>query len=459
MQTEEHIHFVGIGGVGMSAIATVLRDEGYTVSGSDIRSTEVTDRLQARGIHVDIGHDATHVSGATTVVYSTAIRPDNPEVVEAKRRGIPVVHRSKMLARLMKGRKGIAVTGTHGKTTTSSMIAAVFEYAGLEPTIVIGGDLYDLGSNGKLGSGEHVIVEACESDESFLNLEPCSEVVTNIEADHLDIHGSLEHIAESFRKFMAMIPPDGFLITCWDSRTVREVSADVGREYISYGFNSGADYTARDIQAHEHAVSFTADCRGRSLGRFDLQLPGRQNALNALGCIAASEATGIDPERIREALASFRGVKRRFEILGVVNGAIVVDDYAHHPTEIRATLAAAQAGWQRRRIAVFQPHLYSRTKLLLTEFGAAFDAADELIVTDIYAAREEPMDGVHAGLLVDEVRRRDPSKPVRLISEKDAIVRHLREHADPGDMVLILGAGDIREVGEVLVREGPPDAR
>ncbi len=451
MQTREHIHFVGIGGVGMSAIATVLREQGYIVSGSDIRATEVTERLRARGIHVDIGHDAAHVAGVTTVVYSTAIRPTNPEILAAAQRGIPVIHRSKMLARLMEGREGIAVSGTHGKTTTSSMIANVFERAGLEPTIVIGGDLHDIGSNGKLGSGRHIIVEACESDGSFLNLRPCSEVVTNVEADHLDVHGSLEHIAESFRKFIAKVPPEGFLVACWDSPTLRQLSAGAGRKAISYGFNSGADYVADDIEARECSISFSASCRNRPLGRFTIQLPGRQNVLNALACIAVCQSAGIDLEQTREALAQFRGVKRRFEILGTVNGAMVVDDYAHHPTEIRATLAAARTGWDRHMVVVFQPHLYSRTRFLLKEFGAAFDAADELIFTDIYAAREDPVEGVHSGLLVDEVRRRDPSKPVQFISSKEDIVRYLRGRVRPRQMVLILGAGDIREVGEALV--------
>jgi len=457
LHTQERIHFVGIGGVGMSAIATVLREQGYTVSGSDIRDTEVTERLRAHGIHVDIGHDAAHVAGVTTVVYSTAIRPTNPEIVAAIQRGIPVVHRSQMLARLMEGRKSIAVSGTHGKTTTSSMIANVFERAGLEPTIVIGGDLHDIGSNGKLGSGKHIIVEACESDGSFLNLRPCSEVVTNVEADHLDVHGSLDHIVDSFRKFMAMVPPEEFLVACWDSPTLREISAHAGREAISYGFNSGADYVAHDIEARECSISFSASRRNQPLGRFTLRLPGRQNVLNALACIAVCQSAGIDLEQTRDALAEFHGVKRRFEILGTISGAIVVDDYAHHPTEIRATLAAARAGWDRHIIVVFQPHLYSRTQFLLKEFGAAFDAADELIFTDIYAAREDPVEGVHSGLLVDEVRRRNPAKPVRLISSKEDIVRHLREHARPKQMVLILGAGDIREVGEALVREEPSD--
>jgi UDP-N-acetylmuramate--alanine ligase len=453
----ERIHFVGIGGIGMSAIAAVLREQGCSVSGSDIRATEVTQRLEARGIQVHIGHNASYVNGATTVVYSTAIQPSNPEILEARRQGIPVLHRSEMLRRLMRGRKGIAVAGTHGKTTTSSMIARVLEHAGLDPTIVIGGDLYDIGCNGKLGTGEHIVVEACESDESFLNLEPSSEVITNIEADHLDVHGSLAHIVESFRKFMAMAPAEGFLVACWDSPTLREIAGEMGRRPTSYGLNSGADYTASGIEACERMTSFSATYQGESLGRFRLCLPGRQNVLNALACIAASRAAGLELEQIREALAQFRGVKRRFEILGVVDGVMVVDDYAHHPTEIRATLAAAEAGWRRRKIAVFQPHLYSRTKLLLAEFGAAFDAADELIVTDIYAARELPIEGVHSGLLVDEVRRRDPAKPVTLISEKAEIVRHLRERVRPGDMVLVLGAGDIREVGETLVREAHSD--
>ncbi|MGH7396223.1 MAG: UDP-N-acetylmuramate--L-alanine ligase, partial [Candidatus Rokuibacteriota bacterium] len=392
----QHIHFVGIGGVGMSGIAEVLLTLGYRVTGSDARRSETVERLERLGAKVFLGHEAAHVEGAHVLVYSSAVARDNVEVHAARQRGVPVIGRAEMLAELMRLKYGIAIAGTHGKTTTTSMVAAVLGGGGLDPTVVVGGRVHALGANARLGQGEFLVAEADESDGSFLKLTPTIAVVTTVDAEHLDHYADLDAIVGAFLAFVNKVPFYGCAVVCLDDQNVQRMIPHIEKRVVTYGLAAGADLMARRLQFSGMRSEFEAVHRGKSLGSVVLQLPGRHNVLNAL----AAASVGLDLEmpfdRIQAALASFAGVQRRFQIRGEAQGVLVVDDYGHHPAEIRATLAAAKAGFDRRVITVFQPHRYSRTQHLLNDFLTAFYQSDVLIVMDIYAAGEAPIPGVHA---------------------------------------------------------------
>jgi UDP-N-acetylmuramate--alanine ligase len=379
------------------------------------------------------------------------VKEDNPELQEARRRGLGLTTRAAMLGELMADTASIAVAGTHGKTTTTGMIASIFEAAGADPTVVIGGDLPTIGGNARAGRSPFFVAEACEAFRSFHELRPLVAVVTNIEADHLDTYGSLDGVIEGFGQFVGQIRPSGAAILCWDDANVRRLLPHLGCRQLRYGLEDSAELCAVDVEVVTETPRFTARWRGGLLGEFELGVPGRHNVLNALAALGVAFEVGLAPEAAREGLRRFGGVGRRFERLGEPGGVLVVDDYAHHPSELVATLAAARAALRRPITAVFQPHLYSRTQQLMAEFAASFAQADRVIVTDIYPAREAPIPGVSAEALVAAIRVCEPGKEVRYVGPKEAVVPILAEEAQPGDAVLTLGAGDIRVVGEALV--------
>ncbi len=457
------IHFVGVGGIGMSGIAELLANLGYDVSGSDARRSEITDRLATLGVAIGVGHDPAQVAGADVVVTSSAIPADNPEVVAARRRGVPVIPRAEMLAELMRLRYGIAVAGAHGKTTTTSMIALVFERAGLDPTAVIGGRLSAFGSNARLGRGEYMVVEADESDRSFLKLSPAIAVITNIDREHMESYGDWATLQRAFADFANKVPFYGAVVACTDDAAVRELLPELSRRLITYAL----DDRAADVVGRGMALeAFGSTCevlqrRGdetRSLGRLRLRVPGRHNLLNALGTVAVALEAGIAFELIAAALDEFHGAERRFQLRGEARGVMVVDDYGHHPTEIAAVIAAARAGLDRRVVVVFQPHRYSRTRLLMREFGKALGAADEVILTDIYAAGEAPVAEVTVEAVADAVRAASPI-PVRIVKAVNELPEAVAALARRGDLVVTLGAGSIGGVGErILAALGGADA-
>ncbi|MBZ0160722.1 UDP-N-acetylmuramate--L-alanine ligase [Candidatus Methylomirabilis sp.] len=445
-----HIHFVGIGGVGMSGIAEVLHNLGYQISGSDLKISEHTLRLQALGVIVQIGHDSAHVQDADVVVRSSAVSPENPEIVAAKAHAIPVIQRAEMLAELMRMKYGVAVAGTHGKTTTTSMVATVLARAGLDPTVVIGGRLDALGSNAKLGQGEFMVAEADESDGSFLKLTPTIAVVTTIDAEHLDYYRDLQQIKETFLEFINKVPFYGSAILCLDQEEIRDLLPRVQKRIVSYGCSEQADLTAEGVSLTGLGSAFKARFRGEPLGEVQLRVPGLHNISNALAAIAVGLELEIEFAVIRTALGEFSGVVRRFQVKGNPQDIMVVDDYAHHPAEIQATLRAARDGFERRLIAVFQPHRYSRTSKLLHEFAPAFDLADQVIITEIYPAGEAPIDGVSGRRLADGIAGRGRSK-VLYVERKEEIPDRVVDLARPGDLVITMGAGDIWKTGEQIV--------
>ena len=452
----QHIHFVGVGGVGMSGIAEVLLTLGYRVTGSDARRSETVERLERLGAKVYLGHEGTQVEGAQVVVYSSAVARDNVEVQAARQRGVPVIGRAEMLAELMRLKYGIAIAGTHGKTTTTSMVAAVLGAGGFDPTVVVGGRVHGLGANARLGQGEFLVAEADESDGSFLKLSPTIAVVTTVDAEHLDHYADLDAIVSAFLTFVNKVPFYGAAVVCLDDLNLQRMIPRIDKRVVTYGLEAGADLMARRLSFAEMRSEFEVVHRGKSLGPVTLQVPGRHNVLNAL----AAAAVGLDLEmpfdKIQTALASFAGVQRRFQIRGEAQGVLVVDDYGHHPAEIRATLAAAKAGFDRRVITVFQPHRYSRTQHLWNDFLTAFYQSDVLIVMDIYAAGEAPIEGVHARDLADGIAAHGHREVLYLGGDRAAIVDYLCESTRAGDLVLTLGAGDVGQLGgELLKRLGP----
>jgi UDP-N-acetylmuramate--alanine ligase len=452
----QHIHFVGIGGVGMSGIAEVLLTLGYRVTGSDVRRSETVERLERLGAMVYLGHEAAHVEGAHVVVYSSAVARDNVEVQTARQRGVPVIGRAEMLAELMRLKYGIAIAGTHGKTTTTSMVAAVLGAGGFDPTVVVGGRVHGLGANARLGQGEFLVAEADESDGSFLKLSPTIAVVTTVDAEHLDHYADLDAIVAAFLAFVNKVPFYGSAVVCLDDLNLQRMIPRIDKRVVTYGLEAGADLMARRLSFAEMRSEFEVVHRGKPLGPVTLQVPGRHNVLNAL----AAAAVGLDLEmpfdKIQAALASFAGVQRRFQIRGEAQGVLVVDDYGHHPAEIRATLAAAKAGFDRRVVTVFQPHRYSRTQHLRNDFLTAFYQSDVLIVMDIYAAGEAPIEGVHARDLADGIAAHGHREVLYLGGDRAAIVDYLCESTRAGDLVLTLGAGDVGQLGgELLKRLGP----
>jgi len=449
----QQIHFVGIGGVGMSGIAEVLLNMGYRITGSDARLSEAVERLGRLGAKVFTGHQPSHVEGAHVVVYSSAVARDNVEVQVARQRGIPVIPRAEMLAELMRMKYGIAIAGTHGKTTTTSIVAAVLGAAGLDPTVVVGGRVHGLGTNAHLGRGEFLVAEADESDGSFLKLSPTIAVVTTVDAEHLDHYADLDAISAAFLQFVNKVPFYGAAVVCLDEPNIQRLIPDIEKRVISYGLESGADLTARRLAFSGLNAQFEVLQRGRVLGPASLQVPGRHNVLNALAAIAVGLDLEVPFERIQTALAGFAGVQRRFQIRGEAHGVLVVDDYGHHPAEIRATLAAAKAGFDRRVLTVFQPHRYTRTYHLRREFLTAFYQSDVLIVMDIYPAGEPPIPGVHARDLADGIAAHGHREVIYLDGDREGIVRYLCESTRPGDLVLTLGAGDVGQLGgEFLAR-------
>ena len=441
------IHFVGIGGIGMSGIAELLANLGYEVSGSDAKTSEVTDRLARLGVRIASGHDAAHVGEADVVVTSSAIQSSNPEVEDARRRSIPVIPRAEMLAELMRLRYGIAVAGAHGKTTTTSMVALVLERAGLDPTAVIGGRLSAFGSNARLGRGDYMVVEADESDRSFLKLTPAIAVITNIDHEHMESYGSWDALQQAFLDFANKVPFYGTVVACVDDAPVRALVPKMTRRVVTYGFEG----MEASVSGHAMALeAFGSTCRvvhtsrdgaAVDLGTLRLRVPGRHNLLNALGAVAVGLEVGIPFAKIARGFEEFRGAERRFQLLGEERGVMVVDDYGHHPTEIMAVIAAARAGLNRRLVIVFQPHRYTRTRDLLPEFGSALAGADEVILTDIYAAGEEPIAGVTAEAVEAIVRQ--TGRPVTLVKALDAIPAAVARIARPNDLVITLGAGSI----------------
>ncbi len=447
------LHFVGVGGTGMSGIAEVLVNMGYPVSGSDLATNAATARLAKLGAEIHEGHEAAQVHGADVVVTSSAVHEDNPEVVEARRLKIPVIPRAEMLAELMRLKYGVAVGGAHGKTTTTALIAEVLTEGDLDPTVVIGGRVGNLRSGAKLGKGEIMVAEADESDGSFLKMKPTIAVVTNIDREHLDHYGDLSRIQDAFVGFVSRVPFYGAAIVCIDDPNVRAILPRVDRKRITYGLSSDAEVQAIDVSVSGFTSRFTVQHLGRSLGEFEVALPGRHSVYNSLAAIAVGLELDLDVDTIRGALKKFRGVDRRMQLRGKAFGATVVDDYGHHPTEILATLSAVREGFGARTIVVFQPHRYSRTRDLLEEFGQAFFLADHVVVTDIYAAGETPIMGLDGSKVADAlVRHGHPSVVCEM--NMNAIPARLRNMIRSGDIVLTFGAGDVWKVGEELVASG-----
>src|SRR5438874_1740872 len=448
----QHIHFVGIGGAGMSGIAEILLNLGYRVTGSDLRRNDAVERLEQLGAKVSVGHEASHVEGAHVVVYSSAVSRDNIEVQVARQRQVPTIPRAEMLAELMRLKYGIAVAGTHGKTTTTSMIGAVLAEGRYDPTIVVGGRVTNLGSNARLGQGDYLVAEADEADGSFLKLAPTIAVVTTIDAEHLDHYRTLDAIREAFVAFVNKVPFYGSAVLCLDEPNIQMLIPRVEKRAITYGLESSADLVARRLSLSGMTSRFEVYQRGSLLGDCLLQIPGRHNVLNALAAVAVGLDLEIPFLTIQKALAGFAGVQRRFQIRGTAAGVTVVDDYGHHPAEIRATLAAAKAGFDSRVVTVFQPHRYSRTQHLRQEFLTAFNQADVLIVMDIYPAGESPIPGVSAEDLADGIRAHGHRNVTFLGSDRTRLVDYVCEISRPGDLVLTLGAGDVSQLGPDILR-------
>jgi UDP-N-acetylmuramate--alanine ligase len=449
----QHVHFVGVGGIGMSGIAEVLLNMGFRVSGSDLRRSDVTERLEKLGAKIYEGHTAEHVNGAHVVVRSTAVRGDNPEVLEARRRSIPVIPRAEMLGELMRLKPTtVAVAGSHGKTTTTSMIATVLAHAGLDPTVVVGGVVGAMGSNARLGKSDLMVVEADESDRSFLMLSPTFAVVTNIDREHMDAYSDMADVRKSFADFVNKVPFYGAAVLCLDDPHVQTVIPEVVRRRITYGLSAQADVAAREVRYDKQFGSvYQARLMGEPVGEVSLHVPGLHNVYNSLAAIAVGLELEVPFGTIAKGLSEFTGVDRRFQFKGEAGGVIVVDDYGHHPTEIRATLVAAKLGAAGRRMVIlFQPHRYSRTQDLMDEFARSFNNADVLMVTDIYAASEQPIEGV-SGESVAQAVSSFGHKDARYAGSVEDATRALLEEVHEGDMVITLGAGHVYRAGERLV--------
>lgn len=434
----------------MSAIARVMLEMGYTVTGSDVVPQELTEKLEAKGAKIYIGHTAEQVEGADIVVYSTAASSDNVERVAAEKLNIPVIHRAQMLARLLNERKGVAVAGAHGKTTTSSMIALVMEECGVDPTFIIGGEIMNVGTNAKAGQGDYVVAEADESDGSFLQYHPWLGIVLNIEADHLENYdGDFNNLKSAYVQFLSQIQDDGTAVVCLDDENIQTIMPDLKNKVTTYGIHKEADYTASDLVLGDRQLSFMMYHQGQPLGKIRLSVPGKHNVYNAMATVITCMRAGVPFEDITRAIVKFTGAKRRFQVLGEVGDILVIDDYAHHPTEIEATISAAKATGK-RIIAVFQPQRYSRTFFLLDAFSRAFSGADEVIITDIYSpAGEKQIEGISSARLVELIVQNSNSG-ARYLPLKEDVLTDLKGRVKPGDLVLTMGAGDIWKVGANL---------
>jgi UDP-N-acetylmuramate--alanine ligase len=449
----QHVHFTGIGGIGMSAIAEVLLNLGYEVSGSDLRLSSITSKLAGMGAQIHEGHAAANVAGARALVVSSAVDEQNPEVQEARRLQIPVIPRGELLAELMRLKYGIAVAGSHGKTTTTSMTATILNCAGLDPTVMVGGRVASMGgSNARVGKSEFLVVESDESDGSFLKLAPIIAVVTNIDREHLDHYPTLDAIRAAFIEFVNKVPFYGAAVVCLDDPNVQGILPEIRRRTITYGTTSQAGIEATEIDCGAFASDFRLERGGADLGRYHLRVPGRHNVLNAMAAAAVAMELEVAPGVIREALATFSGVERRFQLRGEQRGVTVIDDYGHHPTEIRATLDGARLCGFRRIHVLFQPHRYTRTLHLMDDFAGAFHQADSLFVTDIYAASEKPIEGVTAEALVERIRQFG-HRSAEYVGTIDRGVEALLGVAQPGDLVLTLGAGNVWQAGEKVLEE------
>ena len=436
----------------MSGIAEVLLTLGYKVTGSDLQESETVRRIRDLGGTVFIGHDAVHIGDAQVVVVSSAVSPMNPEVVAAKTKVVPVIPRAEMLAELMRLKYGVAIAGAHGKTTTTSLVAHVLAEGGLDPTIVIGGKVNALGSHARLGRGELLVAEADESDGSFLKLSPTIVVVTNLDREHLDHYKTVERLSEAFVEFINKIPFYGLAVLCADDPRLSALFPRVAKRWQTYGLTATADMVGTDIHLGVGAAEFSAHFRGERLGRFRVAMPGIHNVQNALAAIGVGLEMGVPVSQIGHALEGFTGVERRFQVLGEKAGITVVDDYGHHPTEIRATLSAAKDGWGRRLVVLFQPHRYTRTQDLLHEFAGAFTQADYLFLTDIYPAGETPIPGVTGERLADAIRGAG-GPPLTYVPRKDQLVEAVLPHLKTGDLVVAMGAGDIGKIGGALFQQ------
>jgi UDP-N-acetylmuramate--alanine ligase len=447
------VHFIGIGGIGMSGLAEVLLELGYRVSGSDLRFSPLTERLSERGALIYQGHKAENVSGAKAVVVSSAVRPDNPEVVEARRLAIPVIPRGELLAELMRQKYGVAIAGSHGKTTTTSMTAAVLSHAGLDPTIVVGGRVGMMGgSNARLGKSDYLVVESDESDGSFLKLAPIVAVVTNIDREHLDHYTDLAEIRRAFAEFVGKVPFYGVAILCLDDDNVQQILPAVNRRTLTYGTTAQADLRITGSNAQHLGSEFQLEFRGASLGCFHVRVPGAHNVLNATAAVAVGLELEIPVKTIREALETFSGVDRRFQVKGVEHGVAVIDDYGHHPTEIRATLAAARACRYTKVHVLFQPHRYSRTAALMDDFARAFHQADSVHVLDIYAASEAAIEGVTAEALVERITAFG-HRNAHFAPSMDAGVAAAAKGASAGEAIVTLGAGSVYQAGDRILEQ------
>jgi UDP-N-acetylmuramate--alanine ligase len=441
-----HVHFIGVGGIGMSGLAEILRTLEFDVSGSDQREGENTARLRRLGVRIDIGHQAKNVEGADVVVYSSAIGVENPEMRAAAAAGIPIIGRAEMLAELMRVKYGVAIAGSHGKTTTTSLIATVLRAAGFDPTVVVGGRMAALGSNARLGAGDLLVAEADESDGSFLRLTPTIAVITNIDPEHLDFYGTHERIKQAFIEFADRVPFYGLAVLCLDHPDVQEILPKIRHRHVTYGLGAQADYTAKHVKYRGLVTSFVGYRRGEPLGEFAVRMPGQHNVLNTLATIAVADELEVPLDVMKDALATFHGVARRFTITHEIGGVTLVDDYGHHPAEVMATLDAARKVFADGRVLVaFQPHRYTRTQLLFEDFTRAFNVADYLIVADIYAAGEKPILGVSAKSLADAIAEHGHHS-VRHVADRQQIVELLAAEARPGDVVIALGAGDINKI-------------
>lgn len=453
------IHFVGIGGIGMSGIAEVLRNLGYKVTGSDLKDSDTTNRLKDLGIKIHLGHRPENIDDAHVVVISSAVSKDNPEVIAAEERSIPVIPRAEMLAELGRLKYGILVAGAHGKTTTTSLISTVLAHGGLDPTVVIGGKLKAIGSNARLGQGDFLVAEADESDGSFLKLSPTIAVVTNIDKEHMDFFKTMDSLKEAFLSFMNKVPFYGASIVCTENEYLRELLPDVRRRCITYGFSRETDIYAADIKRGFMSVSFDVIHKGKNIGNFSLPVPGIHNVLNSLASIAVAIELKMEVSIIREALKGFSGIQRRFEFKGDERGIKVFDDYGHHPTEIKATLRAAKESLtvntiheDGRLFVLFQPHRYTRTRDLIVEFSSSFSDADVLYLMDIYPAGEKPIEGINSKVLFDGISRNGHGG-ITYIADREELIRSLMSRLREGDVLLTLGAGDVWKVGEEVLKK------
>jgi UDP-N-acetylmuramate--alanine ligase len=454
----QRIHFVGIGGIGMSGIAEVLLTLGYKVSGSDLKHSSVTERLAEKGAIIFEGHRAENITGAEVVVASSAIRRDNPEIVAAHAAHVPVIQRAEMLAELMRLKYGIAIAGMHGKTTTTSMVAAVLAAGGLDPTVVVGGRVDAMGSNARLGKSQYLVAEADESDRSFLKLSPILAVVTNIDREHMDCYRDMADVEQAFLDFIDRVPFYGMAVLCHDDERLRNMLPRLARRATTYGVHEDSDFRVGPAKGrcsgNKHYAHFSLDYRGKTLGDFHLRVPGAHNVLNAAAAVAVGVGLDIEPARIGEALENFRGVDRRFQLRGRAAGVSVIDDYGHHPTEVRATLAAArQCGFKRVHV-IFQPHRFTRTRDLLEQFGTAFSDADTISVLDIYAASEPPIPGITGERLAQAIQLLGgKNSAANYVRSFDQAARQVSALAEPGDMVLTLGAGNVSQLAAMVLEQ------